>query len=214
MAGDYKVFAALIGPDGKRLSLTPEIAEGGFCIFDVKDAPAGNWKVLTEYSTPNALKTTVGVIDRNPGVNAVLDIPATSKAGEPLAFDIKAYEDGSALEDIIVGVHMTQPVISVDEALVKYEKDLDKINITPDTDEQNIPLAKLRQLKADNPSIEVFERRESRKFLSSAGSGRFTLSTDDTAQAGIYTVEAVIEGTEKKTGLKFRQMKSRAVVVE
>ncbi len=188
----HEIYVALIDPDGKRLSVRPSIAGGGFCIFHLTGAKAGRWRVMTEFSTPDTFNTTVGVVDREFCVSTVLDAPMIAKVGEPVNVNVAVNDDYGPCENITMDVHTT-----------KYE-----ITGKPDVlgTEESVPETEGVQ------NVDI-NQKETRRLLSVVD-GTHMITLDDTAQPGIYNVEVTVEGREKKTGEKFTQIKTVSIILK
>lgn len=189
MAHDNQIFTALIDPDGKRILTQPIVAGGGYCIFELKNAKPGSWRVLTEYSTSRDFKTTVGVVDRNPSVRTSLKAPPVSKVGEPITVDVTL--EGETADNVLIGMKITKHETISDNRATNH------------------------QLQSEEkPAGFTVKSYTTKRLLGDVQDGQKTVTIDNTSTPGIYDVEIEVEGRTPHTGLSFTQKKTVTIVVE
>ena len=206
----------LVDPAGKSTDLKPDIADGGYCIFDLDKLYPGNWKCLVQYAriTDN-MGATFGAISLDTAIKVKVDAPSTGRAGEPLTIGISANSEGSEINDMSITARLSKPLISVENAIRKYSNELKGIVVTPHHDDSDPEIMKLMQYRKMNLACyDIMEREYRNVFVPMSKDGSYGYTLKDTHESGIYTVEFKIEGTDPSSGGRFIHRKEQSIIIE
>lgn len=217
---DNQVNIVLIDPDDRNTDIRPDIAEEGYCIFNLENIKPGEWKVLIQYSVEENLSGTIGGIDFRTEIKTDLLLPLSAASNQPLDFGVLTMDGSSPLENVKVTAEISKPGIAVSELMNRYgEKIEQKLQRSRSTDaagdlnEEHI-LNNIRQEIMLSDGTDIFERKVVKKQLSVSPNGDYLGSLEDMKEDGIYNVDVKIQGINPKTGLPFTRIKSGAVNVE
>lgn len=213
----YQINVQLIDPKGHHRTDKPAIAGDGYCIFDLDDAQSGTWDVLVQYAVSQPIYGTVGAFQLDVDIKTEIVTPSTSSAGQPVPLHIEVSRNGIPLENLKIQATVKRPAISVENALKKYASRLKSIRlegneINPEAPEE---LERLRLLHAQLlPQENILPVYSSFHTLAyEPADGLYANTFAETHEAGSYTVQAKITGTDPKTGQPVTWFKNQSFLV-
>lgn len=213
-----KINIVLIDPDDKNTDIKPEIAEDGYCIYNMENVKPGKWKVLIQHSTNENLFGTVGGIDFYTDIKSNLILPGNMDVGSPLDIKVSAMKQNEVLENVKVTACIARPAVSIDRVMEKYDKEINACMQTDSIEEEcskETALERLRLKILREEGKDILEKKISSQELMLSKDGYYELGTDDSLEtSGIYNVDVKIEGTDPKTGFAFTRLRSGAVLVK
>lgn len=212
----FDICVTLIAPDGKRTAHTPQIRGKGYCIFNLEDAQPGKWGVAIEYDVASTgLKTiscTFGAFQFNVHTGIDISLPNTWDSGNPLDLCVNMFHGNNPIENMKVDVEITSPLMSLDDALAKYDAQL---RCMDDTDSDSLlRLRKLRETKLMESGEDILGvRKKLETACFSNMDGYYHLPFFDTKIAGSYSFRVRCSGTNPVTGELVSMTTSRAVLI-
>lgn len=212
-----KIGVYLVDPKNKRLTTKPIKTGKGFCVFEIKDPQPGRWQIWVEYSNvPEELYETVGAFQVNSQIRLNMEAPTILAKGEPIPIKIDLFDNGEPVEGLNVNVRIIQPVISVENALEKYSKELR--HIEPDSrllddliSEDHARLYTLRNQKINE--IDILGFKNSFPPINYIKDGYYQCTHINTLEAGPYTIELDISGINPATGREFSLTKNQSILI-
>jgi hypothetical protein len=210
--------AILYDPQGRKTAHTPEIIDGGYCIFNLKDAVTGEWLVLIQFALsgkPDAHCTT-GVVQFGSTTKMMLTTPNTVKLGEPVSIRVILTDNGVPMENVNIHARIVRPLISVDNALIKYAEALKSIQVNNESmvDRMGEDIAKLETFRMQNLHREdIFGVESLFQPLQLSVNGDYEYLFENTNEAGSYTIEVVASGTNRVTGKPVSATQRRSVII-
>jgi len=203
----------LYNPDSKKTDIKPDIAEEGYCIFNMKNLQLGRWKVLIQYSVKeNAVGTSAGMLFST-SISTTLDIPIIMNSGEKIAIATNVLFDNNPIEGLTVNARLSKPEFCIDTVMNKFETELKTVRVENEKDTDHSRLKIFRQEKLDKDGIDILPMKHTMDYLSINKDGAYTLDINDTAEKGVYNVEVKIEGIHPKTKVPFTVIKSASTMV-
>jgi hypothetical protein len=209
------INVTLIEPSGKPSSVRPDIAEDGYCIYNLHNVQPGDWKLLIQYSTREAIGGTAGGFEFHTSIKTDLLLPANIKNGE--RFDIKiASRDDRQIDELSVKANISRPDYNIDEVLDRFAGELNSVQLDNDAENnQYTLLKKLRARKLQDESIDILPLKHLTLTSDFSGvDGDCSLSMDDTGNTGAYNVNVEIRGVDPVTKRPFKSLKAGTVIVE
>lgn len=215
--GGNGINIVLIDPDDKNTDIKPDIAEDGYCIYNLENVKPGEWKVLIQYSVPEKITGTIGGVDFYTDIRTNMILPASIKADESLDIRVSALNGKDVLEDAKVTAKIARPVMSVDYIMDRYGEDID--GFMRDNDENtemdiSDAMKKLHAQILKTEHKDIFEKEVRTHELVLSKDGEYVLELDEVNNTGICNVDIKVEGINPKTGLPFTRLKSGAVCVK
>lgn len=213
-----QVNIVLIDPDDRNTDIKPDIAEAGYCIYNLENIKPGEWKVLIQYSISETISGTIGGIDFHTDIKSDLLLPSTALSGQPLDIGVSAMCENNPLENLRVTAQISKPKIAASELLDRYGERIDQC-MQVDMDEtgeasEESAINKIRQDILLKDGTDIFEKETIQQNLSLSKDGNYVCSMKDAKEDGIYSVDVKIEGIDSKTGLPFTRLKSGCVGVD
>lgn len=207
----------LIDPDNKNTDIKPDIAEDGYCIYNLKNVKPGRWKVLIQYSVPEVITGTVGGVDFYTDIKTNLMLPAGTGGGTGIR--LSALNAGNPMENVKVTAQIARSVMSYDDIMNQYEKEMDALRKDDFDDNENGDeidvMEKLREEILRTEHKDIFAKQVSTHELALSKDGEYVLeSSDEESKSGIYNVDVKIEGVNPKNGLPLTRLKSGAFFIE
>lgn len=205
---------SLKDPDNRDTPYQPDIVGDGFCIYRLKNLRPGEWKLATEYSIDNQEYCTFGCINYVPELKLQVNTPTRAKVGENIRLSVQMFDGSTELTDVSVRAHIEKPAISVENALKKYERELDQITLPEINDGSSEEISKLKVLREKMlPQGDIMARATASAFMPLSNDGIYETSLDNISTPGAYTVRVHVEGTDPQTGYPFSEVKRHTVVV-
>jgi hypothetical protein len=214
----YNFNVVLYDPQGRKTAHTPEIVDAGYCIFNLKDAVTGEWSVLIQFALsgkPDAHCTT-GVVQFGSTTDMMLTTPNTVKLGEPVSIHVSLTDNGVPMENVNIHARIVRPLISVDNALIKYAEALKSIKVNNESmvDSMGEDIAKLETFRMQNlHKGDIFGVESLFQPLQLSVNGDYEYLFENTNEAGSYTIEVVASGTNRVTGKPVSATQRRSVII-
>lgn len=209
--GDIQV--TLIDPNNKSTDLRPKIAEGGYCIYDLDNVAAGEWKALVQYVADKPLAMTLGAIDHHATTRTVIRADTFATRGDAVKFSVAAHDSENEVEILSVKSTVSKPTVSVKTALERHSAELSKLEVEDSSDGDIAKLNILRNKKLHKGEPDILPSVKSFAYLKGSDDGHFEGAIKATDVAGAYTANFEIEGIYPKTGEKFKSFASHTVAV-
>lgn len=207
----------LIDPKGHHRTDKPAIAGDGYCVFDLNDAQSGEWDVLVQYDASQPIYGTVGAFQLDVDIKIEIGAPSVLSAGKPIPLDIEVSRNGTPLENLKIQATVKRPAISVENALKKYAPRLKNIRLEGNEINPEVPeeIEQLRLLHAQLlPQENILPVYSSFHTLAyEPAKGMYANTFTETHEAGSYTVQAKITGTDPKTGQPVTWFKNQSFLV-
>lgn len=204
----------LIDPDEKTTDIKPDIAEDGYCIYNLKNVKPGEWKFLIQYSVTESIGGTAGGFEAHTSVKTNLLLPAYAAREKEVKFTVQALRDKKQLDGLTVNTHISRPAYSLDEVMNRFEKELKDIDVDDETEDNEFTRLKLLQeKKLKNENVDILPVKHSVGRIFPDRDGNYSMSLDHTEMEGVYTVDVEITGTDPVTKRPFKSMKSGSVLV-
>lgn len=213
--GGDSINIVLIDPDDKTTDIKPDIAENGYCIYNLENVKPGEWKVLIQYSVPEVITGTIGGVDFYTDIKTNLLLPTGTGTHEAPDIRVLALDGEAVLDNIKVTAQISRPIMSETDITEQYAKKLDAImqDIDGGTDEESQPSAALEKLRSEILKTErkdIFAKQVSTHTLSLSKDGEYVVKLDGVDKPGLCNVNVKIEGVNPKTNLPFTRLKSGA----
>lgn len=211
--GGDSINIVLIDPDDKNTDIKPDISENGYCIYNLENVKPGEWKVLIQYSIPEAITGTVGGVDFYTDIKTNLLLPAGTGTREALDIRVSALNEGAVLDNVKVTAHISRPVMSEADINDQYAKELGTIMQECDSaaDEEtrsSTVLEKLRSNVLKTEHKDIFAKKVTAHTLTLSKDGEYVVKLDGAGKPGLCNVDVKIEGVDPKTNLPFTRLKS------
>jgi hypothetical protein len=214
---DNMINVILVDPNNKTTGLKPDITEKGFCIFNMDQMYAGNWKCLIQYVRLNDdLASTFGALSLDTSIKVNIEAPMILKAGNSAALNLWGENKGAGISHMTVGARLSKPFISLEKALKKYAGEIEGIDLgAEDGDYADAKVAKLMKYrKANLDKHDILGNAHSHSYLPMTKDGSFVYNLSDTQDPGIYALNLDIEGIDPASGQKFKCRKTHSFIVE
>lgn len=189
-----KVNLILIDPDNHSTSIRPKIVEGGFCIFDLRNARPGRWKLLSQYVFDSPVWTTVGAIQTSAPVSVNVAGEQAVKAGEEPRFTVQV-TGAENICNLKADAVYSCPAIDFQNALAAGEK-----NTGAEIDQADTDVCR-------------FPRVQKLASLTETETGTFQGTADPVLNRGIVNAHITVTGTYPD-GAPFVANKLHSVFVE
>lgn len=216
--GGTNINVQLIDPKGHHRTDKPAIVGDGYCIFDLNDAQSGTWDVLVQYDVSQPIYGTIGAFQLDVNIKTEIAAPSILSAGEPIPLDVEVSRDGTPLENLKIQATVKRPAISVENALKKYAPQLKNIRLEGNKIDPEVPeeIERLRLLHAQMlPNENILPVHSSFHSLAySPAKGMYANTFTETHEAGSYTVQVKVTGTDPKTGLPLTWFKNQSFLVD
>lgn len=92
----------LIDPTGKNTDIQPDVSEGGFCIYDLRNAKPGKWKLLMQFDLQEPIKVTSGASQSDTGINIRTRGSHFGNIGEATDFSVVVETNNAEMGEIKV----------------------------------------------------------------------------------------------------------------
>lgn len=215
-ASGYLIQVFLINPDGNKLFPRPAREGDGYCIFNLSNITPGKWTVCCSYNNPVSCKCTVGGFQFGSTTAMEIDAPAVLKAGDPLSYQVAVKKDGKYMNDLQVEVRITQPAISVENALLKYAHEISALGDALETDgaaDTSVSISKLQHLREQQFVNGDILGEKSFLQKPAYANGYYVGKVADTSQAGSYTLKIKVHYRDPETGVEGFICRSRSILV-
>ncbi|MCC8172738.1 MAG: VWA domain-containing protein, partial [Parabacteroides sp.] len=213
----YNINVQLIDPKGHHRTDKPTIAGDGYCIFDLKDAQSGEWDVLVQYDLSQPAYGTVGAFQLDVDIKTAIIAPSILSAGQPVPLDVEVSRNGNPLENLKIQATVKRPAISIENALKKYASRLKDIRLEGNEINPEIPeeIERLRllhtQLLPQEDILPVYSSFHTLAY--SPAKGLYENTFTETHEAGSYSIQVKITGTDPKTGQPVTWLKNQSVLI-
>lgn len=117
-----QINLVLIDPDNRSTSIQPQIVDDGFCIYDLRNAKPGRWKILSQYALTDTVSATSGVIQADTPIVPEIVGTQSIKAGESPEFTLRI-AGASLFSDLSVTAVYSRPAIDYRSVLQAGHKD-------------------------------------------------------------------------------------------
>lgn len=206
--GGNSINIVLIDPDDKNTDIKPDIAEDGYCIYNLENVKPGKWKVLIQYAVPETVSGTIGGVDFYTDIKTNLMLPVGTDG--PQCIRVSALKNGNQMDNVRVTAQVSTPIMSYDDIKNEYEREIDSLmenSLDDENAEEYDVIEKLHEeiLKTENKDI--FAKKVSMHELELSKDGEYVLELDGKI-SGICNADVKIEGVDPKTGLPFTRLKS------
>lgn len=200
----------LIDPDDNSTDIKPDIAEDGYCIYNLENVKPGKWKVLIQYSVPEMLSGTIGGIDFYTDIKTNLMLPAGSKGVDDIR--VSVLNDGETMDNVSVTAQVASPIMSDEDIKNQYQREIEELmKDTQDNDEngdETDVIEKLHDKILRTEQKDIFAKQVSTHELVLSKDGEYVLDYDGDSVSGVCNIDVKIEGVNPKTGLPFTRLKS------
>lgn len=206
----------LIDPNDNSTTHKPDIAEDGFCIYNLQNVQPGTWKVLIQYVISEGISGTVGSVDYYTDIKTNLLLPNSVKKGEKFEIGVSALCGTSNVEDAKVTAEISRPLVSMDEIEDVYGERLQMMKETTDADEavqELAPMERLRSQILHEEHRDILAKDVVREKLELMDDGNYRIVMDDVQKTGVYNVNVRIEGINHKTGKRFTSVREGSVFI-
>lgn len=191
---ENRINLVLIDPDDRSTSIKPQISEDGYCIYDLRNAKPGKWKLLSQYALTDAVSTTSSVIQTDSPIITEIVGDQSIKAGEKPEFMLKI-ANADMLNDLTVSAIYSRPAVDFKNVVHNGAEDNGSESET-----------------YINDSL-LFPRTHSSAVLESCDTGMFRGNMGTTGNPGIYNAYLTVKGRHKDgTSVVFNKMHS--IIVE
>lgn len=207
----------LIDPDDNNTDIKPDIAEDGYCIYNLENVKPGDWKVLIQYSIPDAITGTVGCVDFYTDIKTNMVLPTSIKAGEKLDIKVTPMFENNVIENAKVSARIATPAMSTDYIMDRYSKEIDSIKNENESEEAmdtSVAINILRSNLQKAGHADIFKQNIRTERLSLSKDGEFVFGDTSNVNNGMCNVDIKVEGINPKTGLPFTRLKSGSVFVK
>jgi len=214
---NFEINLVLRDPDGQKKSVEPFINNNGSCIFHLDNVKPGKWQLLTQYAVGEGIRGTTGVIDFNSTISSKIVTSNMVSQGEQIDLKLSVFSENNPIENASVQAQVSVPLLSIDDALNRYEKDFKNIEVDKSSENESVELAKLkafRKAKLQSNGIDIMERKETMANLPMSNDGLYACQIAQTQTKGIYSMEIAINGINPKTGIPFTRLEHHSVFVE
>lgn len=217
-----KLSITLVNPNGTVLQNPPTVIGSGYVVYNLSNPMVGQWYVQVEYpGTISALPVTVGVFEFQSSSASPLqlevNVPDTISAGEPLQCTAKVTDDGEPISKLSIHAEISQPKISLANALNLYSEQLALVEPAPDDVDGGMP-ADLARLKALHmkylPEKDILPTRVYASPLQLGRDNSYTMEVGDTKQAGSYNLHFRVTGYAEKSATPFQRSQLVSVLVK
>lgn len=204
----------LIDPNDNTTNIKPDIAEEGYCIYNLKNVRPGEWKFLIQYSVAENLGGTAAAFEFHTSVKTNIILPSYAKSQEDIRLTVEALRDEHKLENVTVKAHISQPDYAIDDVLNRFENEIETVDVGEGTDDNEVNRLKaLRTQKLKNDNIDILPVKHSIKTISLDSNDGYSLSLNDTEKKGTYNVEVEITGIDPVTKRQFKSIQAGSVLV-
>lgn len=209
--GDFQIV--LIDPNNKTTTIRPDIVEMGYCIFNINNAVAGEWKALVQYVSDKELNMTVGGVDYHSTTKTKINADDFVSVGGDVKIGVTVQDNENEVQILSVKSVLTKPKISIETALAQNTDLLNMLESEANVDSDTAKLNILRNRMLANGERDILPPVRSVENLYDSNDGSFggTLGIADIP--GIYNVKLEIEGVYPKTGEKFTSIKTHSIAV-
>ena len=120
-SGD-QINLVLIDPDSRSTSIQPQIVDDGFCIYDLRNAKPGKWKILSQYALADTVSATSGVLQTDMPILPEIVGTQSIKAGESPEFMLRI-AGASLFSDLSATAVYSRPAVDHRSVLQAAHKD-------------------------------------------------------------------------------------------
>jgi hypothetical protein len=215
--GGNGINIVLIDPDDNNTDIKPDIAEDGYCIYNLENVKPGDWKVLIQYSIPDAITGTIGGVDFYTDIKTNMVLPTSIKAGEKLDIKVTPMFENNVMENAKVSAKIATPAMSTDYIMDRYSKEIDSIKNENESEEAmdtSVAINILRSNLQKAGHADIFKQNIRTEQLSLSKDGEFVFGDTSNVNNGMCNVDITVEGINPKTGLPFIRLKSGSVFVK
>lgn len=217
----YNINVVLIEPGGHKSNIRPTIVGEGYCIFNLQKARPGEWSIVVQYSLENATLGITGAFQFGTSVKMNIDAPKVLSIGQPLNYKLDLLDGNNPIEGVTVDARIIQPIISVDNALVRYANALNKVATDESmldglygNSEEVARLQTLRMQKIKDGYGDILGVKSSTNRLAfSTTDGIYESTFSDTLEAGSYTLEFNVSGVDVRTGKNISMVKRHSLLI-
>ncbi|KVE37608.1 hypothetical protein WS69_10825 [Burkholderia sp. BDU5] len=204
-----QLSVTLVDPSGSTSPLNPTVVGNGFVIYNVDNPAPGLWQIQLEFAgrgqtincTGGALQYPSSTRNALPGPKLHVQVPRTIAAGQRLPIDVRLTEDGGVLTNVRAHAAVIAPIISLQDALAKYDDRLGSVELSVSDLAHGMPepLARLAVLRAKLlPDEDILGHR---RFVVHLHDGHERLAAEfDAKVAGAYTIQVEVSGDSSVSG--------------
>lgn len=204
----------LIDPNDNITNIKPDIAEEGYCIYNLKNARPGEWKFLIQYSVTENLGGTAAAFEFHTSVKTNLILPSYAQSKDDIRLTVEALRDNHQLENVTVKAHISQPDYAVDDVLNRFENEIGAVDVDEETEDNEFNRLKvLRTQKLKNDNIDILPVKHSVKTISLDSNEGYSMTLNDTEKKGTYNVDIEITGIDPVTKRPFKSLQAGSVLV-
>jgi len=213
---------SILDPNNVQLEEPPTIIGDGYVIYNIPNPIPGEWQMAVEYAQGTVdLNFTAGAFEyHNSGSSPIqmeLVAPKKIQVGQPLQFTVQATDGNDLIEDLDVSARITQPKLSIQNALKYYRELIAGIKLTQKQKNTQLPeeRVKLDILRRQFlPQIDLLPTLVYPTFVKRTDRGNYVGAVRDTMQDGTYDIQVQVKGYAKKSGTPFQRNQLVSVVVE
>lgn len=192
--GGNQINLVLIDPDNHSTSIQPQIVDDGFCIYDLRNAKPGTWKILSQYALTDSVSATTGVIQTDTLIMPEIIGTQLIKVGENPEFMLRI-AGASMLNDLSVSAVYSRPAID-------FRNIMKTLNRGDGTEN-----------RLDVKDNALFSRIQSFALMEKTETDMFRGNMGIAENPGIYNAYITIKGSYKD-GIPFAFSKIHSVIVE
>lgn len=216
--GGYYVNVILIDPDDNRTDIKPDIAEDGYCIYNLENMKPGKWKILIQYSTRESITGTIGAVDFYTDIRTNLILPKSLCKEEALKVRVSALKGSDIIDDTKVTAEICTPFLSEDEIREEYVAQIETIQFelsnTDDAESSESIYDRLREEVLQTEGRDIYAKKVSVHQLQLSADGEYVLEKSEGLKSGVSNVKIRIEGVDPKTNVPFTRLKAGSVYIE
>lgn len=204
--GANQISITLVLPNGQISPQAPDIVGSGYVVYNIDTPAVGTWyaQVIPGSGSPQ-VQVTTGAFEfpADPEASPKLKVSAQLvEPGEPMKVEARLHEAGEPIDGATVQGSVTQPELSIANALERYRDQLaqvspDQGDLDAGMPEDRARLAALHRLLL--PRHDILPQRSYPLHFTPAGDGTYHAVIDDTHQAGSYSVRVSARGRSPRT---------------
>lgn len=212
----YNVNVILIDPDDNETDIKPDIAEEGYCIYNLENMKPGVWKILIQYSTTESITGTIGGVDFYTDIKTNLILPKSIHADEALKVRVSALKGSDIMNDTRVTAEISTPFLSEEEINDKYAAQIEAIQSEQDSANSSEPTNTYDRLRSEIMQTEgrdIYAKKVSVHQLALSSDGEYVLEKTEGLKSGVTNVTVCIEGVDPKTNIPFTRLRAGSIFI-
>jgi hypothetical protein len=220
--GANQLSVTLVTPAGIVITPQPDILGAGYVTFNIPTPALGQWYLQIMYGGAQPIGLTGGVFEYAPSgsspVSFKIEIPTTVKTGKPIPYAVTLSDNGKNIDNQQIQVVITQPKISITNAIQSYAHLLKDIKVSEEEADQPsgiVDRVKLNILHKNNlKTTDLLPHLKSGTVLTQGADGKYSGVITDTLQAGSYNLQLEVIGYSAKTDTPFQRNHLVSILVE